>query len=109
MGDYIKRTDAIEVLNIIAGKMDDDGQVVMKQAADIIRDVVSADVQEVVHARWEDYYTRSGYAHTLCSACKTPPAKSHRVIKLHVEPSDRNDYILTNFCANCGAKMDKED
>lgn len=102
MARYINADNLLEKWNNLSER----GRIEFDQ---IIMSASTADVQEVVHAKWEDYYTRSGYSHTVCSACGMQPEKAHRVIKLHIDPTDKNDYILTNYCANCGAKMDKED
>ncbi len=51
----------------------------------LIKDAPPADVRENIHAHWED--CSNGW---MCSACKRDSRKD------------------TNFCPNCGAKMDGE-
>ena len=57
--------------------------------ADDIADAPTVDAVEVVHGRW--IICSDGYF-PYCSECKTEPK--------HGE--------MTNYCPNCGAKMDEE-
>lgn len=95
MAEYIKREDAIKVVN---------GQSVLtmsrKRIIDQINVIPAADVAPVVHGRWDDIpntymsvASKDGTYHgnaTSCSVC-------HEV--------NPNAY-KTNYCPNCGAKMD---
>ena len=59
----------------------------------------AADVVEVMHGRW---MTTDAYPHHLyCSVCYKTYAKNAKWV---------NELDLpTNYCPNCGARMDKED
>lgn len=59
----------------------------------------AADVAEVRHGRW---LTTDAYPHHLyCSVCYKTYAKNAKWV---------NELDLpTNYCPNCGARMDKED
>ena len=63
----------------------------------IIRNQPTADVQEVRHGKWEliDECANEG---VYCSNCHK---KVYRV-------QYANQKIKSNYCPNCGAKMDKE-
>ena len=60
--------------------------------ADMIDCFPAADVVEVVHGEWEYYFEGK---ELMCSACKATFW-------------DDNGHGGTNFCPNCGAKMDGE-
>lgn len=53
-------------------------------------EVPTADVQEVKHAHWE----KENEYFTVCSNCEEIALADH-------------SYILSNYCPNCGAKMDE--
>lgn len=61
--------------------------------------IPAADVVEVRHGRW---MTTDAYPHHLyCSVCYKTYAKNAKWV---------NELDLpTNYCPNCGARMDKED
>lgn len=66
---------------------------------DIVDDMPAADVQEVRHGRWEDG-KRMGFDGTFhwfrqCSECL-------------YEREDDNPDKDTNYCPNCGSRMDLE-
>lgn len=65
---------------------------VLRQTITDIKNMPSADVQPVIHARWETGYTFPDGAYWKCTHCKT-------LIKVKL-PMD--------YCNACGAKMDKE-
>ena len=58
--------------------------------ADRVKDAPAADVEPVRHGRW--LINSDGY-YPYCSECKEEPKSG----------------IMTHYCPNCGAKMDKED
>ena len=96
MIDLIDRWNAIDVLEIIADKMSDEGQTVMAQAVAVLKDLQSEE-PERKNGEWikEDlsgYLTPGGNSIFHCSECG------------HTEgpwPRPR----LTNFCPSCGADM----
>ena len=55
-----------------------------------IRLMPTADVAEVVHAKWE--ISSDGY-YPYCTHCKTEPEKD----------------VMSKYCPECGAKMDKKE
>lgn len=72
---------------------------------DVIRLINSeptADVQEVRHGKWEDnaedVYWGNHFTRKHCSECGNKPEYRE----------GKNSYVLSNYCRNCGAKMDKE-
>ena len=84
MAEYIEREAAIRAL------LNDSTEQVgysREDAADCIRYMDAADVAPVRHGRWID--TDSEFAQ--CSLCKYPVYAA---------------WNATNYCPNCGAKMD---
>lgn len=65
----------------------------------LLSNIPAADVVEVRHGRW---MTTDAYPHHLyCSVCYKTYAKNAKWV---------NELDLpTNYCPNCGARMDKED
>ena len=86
---YIKREDAIDaVLDVYYNTPDIDLSGGQLEAA--ILNIPAADVAEVRHGRWlcVDTDTEQFF---LCNRCK------------------KKEYWESNYCPNCGAKMDKEE
>ena len=86
---YIKREDAIDaVLDVYYNTPDIDLSGGRLEAA--ILNIPAADVAEVRHGRWlcVDTDTEQFF---LCNRCK------------------KREYWESNYCPNCGAKMDKEE
>ena len=93
MADYIKREDAIAHLENEKIKRANRGAILAADEDDIIRwlnTLSTADVREVVHARWEEAYfsDENGELIRDCSNCNKP----------HTE--------LSPYCPNCGAMME---
>ena len=89
MTEYIKREDAIDaVLDVYYNTPDIDLSGGQLEAA--ILNIPAADVAEVRHGRWlcVDTDTEQFF---LCNRCK------------------KREYWESNYCPNCGAKMDKEE
>ena len=88
MTDYIKREDALKVVDDIVCDADD-----AERTCDRIIDLPSADVAPVRHGRWKKDYlcsTNGGtYSVIRCSECDF-----------------QFPITVTNYCPNCGAKMD---
>lgn len=83
MPKYIKAVDAADKFSEISGTP-------LCELVDIMCAIHAADVAEVVHGRW--LINSDGY-YPYCSECKEEPKNG----------------IMTHYCPNCGAKMDKED
>ena len=108
MKEYIERTDVLNLLEKINpvdfGSMFDYSAhgAVRECLRDVcygVEDIPAADVVEVKHGRW---LTTDAYPHHLyCSVCYKTYAKNAKWV---------NELDLpTNYCPNCGARMDKED
>lgn len=71
-------------------------------AYSIIKNQPTADVQKVRHGKWEDnaedVYWGNHFTRKHCSECGNKPEYRE----------GKNSYVLSNYCRNCGAKMDKE-
>ena len=103
MKEYIEREAVLERL----AKVDMDTyygftaavQFGVNHAIQCIKEAPAADVVEVRHGRW---LTTDAYPHHLyCSVCYKTYAKNAKWV---------NELDLpTNYCPNCGARMDKED
>lgn len=92
MKEYIEKAVALEALS-------KSGVTCNMRAHKIVASIQAADVVEVRHGRW---MTTDAYPHHLyCSVCYKTYAKNAKWV---------NELDLpTNYCPNCGAKMDKED
>nr|DAF86477.1 MAG TPA: DNA-directed RNA polymerase [Siphoviridae sp. ctCNm48] len=99
MAEYIERRTAIEHLNVWCGGCGSAVECILAEPA--------ADVAPVVHGRWmpirESEMTgwnpavagRDPIGGYICSVCKEEAVY------------DCNDeFVLSNYCPNCGAKMD---
>ena len=87
MAEYIEREDIKYELWSV-GPLCEPLMVVRKKTVDSIP---AADVAPVVHGRWEfDKVEMEVY----CSVCG------------HNAPIGMSSYIRTNYCPNCGARMD---
>ena len=85
MGDYIKREDAIKIINQYVGTD--------TIAERVEKDIPAADVEPVRHGKW---VKKVGIL--WCSECdNTATIDSER------------EYVETNYCPHCGAKMDGEE
>jgi hypothetical protein len=63
-------------------------------------DATTVDAVEVVHGRWKyDSYNMRYY----CSECDEEPCKRS---KIFLDGSTLTEEFLTDYCPNCGAKMD---
>ena len=98
MTDYIKREDAIKLINKCVSHTSPKAKVMdfrhgeingLNWACDIIEEMPSADVAPVMHGRWVviDAEEPRRYG---CSECK------------------RLSWNMENYCGNCGARMDGE-
>ena len=108
MKEYIERTDVLNLLEKINpvdfGSMFDYSAhgAVRECLRDVcygVEDIPAADVVEVRHGRW---LTTDAYPHHLyCSVCYKTYAKNAKWVNELDFP--------TNYCPNCGARMEKED
>ena len=89
MSDLIDRKNAIDVLQILADKMTDEGKAVMSQAIAVLRDLSTAE-QMRKKGKWQ---RRKGDDCWECSEC-------HAVL----ENSDIGNHNFY-YCYHCGADM----
>ena len=100
MDEYIKRDDALLAISyypIENPEPDDIIQAILETARKLIARINAADVSPVRHGRWIEYIEIGAMNnHYECSTChwKTPSFTIARE---------------SNFCPNCGAKMDLEE
>lgn len=75
-------------------------------AADVVKKIPAADVAEVVHGEWLPYKSDESYGSTYekvwykCSICGKDALGRVSEDEWYSSP------ILSNYCPNCGAKMD---
>ena len=102
MAEYIERDQILGYMDLVViharGVAGNDS--ILKKVTDIVenmRDLVAeapaADVATVVHGRWVYDEHEMEYS---CSVC------------LHNAPVGMTTYYTTNYCPNCGARMDGE-
>lgn len=98
MAEYIERAAVEKMLE--DAQLISDGEYCGYCTEDVsLNSIPAADVVEVRHGRW---LTTDAYPHHLyCSVCYKTYAKNAKWV---------NELDLpTNYCPNCGARMDKED
>lgn len=114
MTDYIEREALIEhIKDLPTWMVKDDGRLeVLKFPSGMFdcEDVVSsvenapaADVAPVVHSYWEEY-SCSQYMGT--DECGEPKWRDGRFFVCHNYKCRRKTVIKSNYCPNCGARMD---
>ena len=96
MKDYIERAAAVDMFTAAEKEGPGADFPVIKR---MLANLPAADVAPVRHGRW---LTTDAYPHHLyCSVCYKTYAKNAKWV---------NELDLpTNYCPNCGARMDKED
>ena len=75
----------------------------------MIYDAPTVDAVEVVHGRWEIVEPKRYpdlTARIRCSACKKEPKKHSYEERGHGYGFTVNSWDATDYCPNCGAKMD---
>lgn len=100
MSDYISREAAKQILSVLLVKD------AAECACNLIDSVFPADVEPVVHGRWECVYDDStGETDITCSHCKN----TRTVNGCFVSTDGKSCYFEDDYCPSCGAKMDLED
>lgn len=89
--EYIKRESAIEAIENDCSEL---VYYTKEDAIQCVKAIPAADVAEVRHGRWVNTHSDSEFAQ--CSLCKYP------VYAAWI-------WNLTNYCPNCGAKMNLEE
>lgn len=98
MAEYIERAAVAKMLE--DAQLISDGEYCGYCTEDVsLNSIPAADISEARHGRW---LTTDAYPHHLyCSVCYKTYAKNAKWV---------NELDLpTNYCPNCGARMDKED
>lgn len=110
MAEYIKRTAVFEQFDNADADVcetDDFGGVDygfgMKNIKELINAIPAADVAPVVHSYWEGY-SCSQYMGT--DEVGEPKWRDGRFYVCHNYKCRRKTVIKSNYCPNCGAKMD---
>lgn len=96
MAEYIDRIDFINKLEVINGCVDCNEKCRDCGVNDIkgmLRSIPAADVAPVVHGHWVDPFGQDPY----CSVCG-----------FSYEHEQGESAQTTDYCGNCGAKMDEE-
>ena len=103
MSDLISRQDAINVLEILADKMSDEGQTVMAQAVAVLKDLRSTE-PERKKGVWIDEKINSYTSRTYCSECSSSAPFIYESDDYYGNHA-HGETVKTNFCPNCGADM----
>jgi len=98
--EYIRKAYAIDAVNHALDRETILFSFVRKVAISALKKMPSADVVPVVHGRWEHFYLPMSIMPHKCSICGCPAP-------CHMKGRDLEEY-LTDYCPNCGAKMDGE-
>ena len=75
-------------------------------------DIPTVDAVEVVHGYWEVVEPKkfpNETARIRCSSCKKEPKKHTHHEQGHGYSFDVDSWDATDYCPNCGAKMDGEE
>ena len=106
MAEYIEREVALSLVQPDAPE-DEKSTVTIATAKKLVRSIVYrapiADVAPVRHGRWELEY--GTYGKMRCSVCK----KEALIEKTIGDVGVITNYVDSNYCPNCGAKMDEKE
>ena len=104
MAEYIDKEIALSLVQPDAPE-DEKSTVTIATAKKLVRSIIyrtpTADVASVRHGRWELEY--GTYGKMLCSVCK----KEALIEKTMDDVGVITNYVDSNYCPNCGAKMDE--
>lgn len=112
MPEYIERDLALKALGVVvahANAVAGDSEIMQKvcsileDCASIVADLPAADVEPVIHAKWEtdpeDIAWGNFIKRKFCTNCRKRPSFD----------KDKFEFILPPRCPNCGARMDGAD
>lgn len=102
MDEYIKREYAVDAVADVYYNTPDINLSCEKFEAAILK-IQAADVAPVVHGRWELEY--GTYGKMRCSVCK----KEALIEKTIGDVGVITNYVDSNYCPYCGAKMDEKE
>ena len=101
MSDLINRQNAIDVLEILANKMSDEGKTVMSQVIAVLRDL-SAE-PERKHGEWLPHPHEREW--DVCSVCGIGCKRREYEMQFGQEKFSEYSY---QYCPNCGARLEWE-
>ena len=106
MDEYIKREDLLELYRMDDPVLNKNGHVPLPVIRQNIMDIPAADVAPVRHGRWlnkKEWHLGRWVAWLECSCCGEHDynAEMYEMLPFGAGPS--------NYCPNCGAKMDGGD
>lgn len=102
MSDYISREAVMELRPKNIEIINSSAYIELDELLDLVGEIPAADVEPVVHGRWETFdssYWRSTQYGVQAIDC----------VKIRCGLCGRGSAVRTNYCPNCGAKMDLED
>lgn len=99
MAEYIDREELLELYRTGNTVIDEAGVVPLPVIRQNIMDMPAADVKPVVHGHWVSL-TDCSNAGVYCSNCHK------KVYKEDYSLCNRKNKLRSNYCPNCGAKMD---
>ena len=106
MSDLISRQNAIDVLEILADKMSDEGQTVMAQAIAVLKYLHSAEPERNIircaDCKWWDRL-EEGHPYGYCRACRSGTHTDRWEISIYRQ--NRFDF----FCADAEPKENEDD
>ena len=103
MAKYIEQEDLLELYRMDDPVLNENGHVPLPVIRQNIMDIPAADVSPVRHGHWISL-TECANAGVYCSICKKKVWKSD-----YAWCSKRcRNKLQSNYCPNCGAKMDGE-
>ena len=101
MAEYIEREDLLELYRMDDPVLNKNGHVPLPVIRQNIMDIPVADVAPVRHGRWISL-TDCSNAGVYCSVCHKKVYKEDYAI------CNRKNKLRSDYCPNCGAKMDGE-
>ncbi len=122
MAEYISRKVLENVMAIMAASGTEKDHHVWERAISLLYDVPNVDVAPVVHGRWilEVHRDRENYRWHVSAECSECCDERKEIwsgsfpnvpdyLARDVSLIDAKEVELSNYCPNCGAKMDLKD
>ena len=122
MAEYIEREALDKALTVAAANDKDKNRRTWAKAICVLHDLPAADVSPVRHGRWIEHEEtpEDAYRHHKCSECNVNAPFDYKMREDWDEGMDGEWYSLglvddginehlTDYCPNCGARMDGGD
>lgn len=123
MAEYIEREAAIDaIMKVYVGTAGYKARERVFEAEEAVHRLPVADVAPVVHGRWIEHEEtqEDAYSHHKCSECNVNAPFYYKMREDWDEGMDGEWYsiglvddgineYLTDYCPNCGARMDGDD